>query len=53
MGNFGGLHSSTAVAEFNDEAACHTAFAAMKAIKNSDHGIWGVCVPKDMNGGGN
>ncbi len=45
-GEFGGLHSSTSVAEFTDEASCRSAFASMKSTKAANTGLWGVCVPK-------
>jgi len=45
-GSFGGIHSSTSSIEFSDEAACHAAFAAMKAAKNYTQGLWGICTPK-------
>jgi hypothetical protein len=45
-GSFGGLHNSTAVAEFDSEAACKAAYAAMRAVtKDRDQmGVFGVCV---------
>jgi hypothetical protein len=41
-----GRGAASAAVEFNDEAACHAAFATMQNTKNYDYGLWGVCVPK-------
>lgn len=47
-GSYGGIHISTATVEFDNETACRSAFTLMKATKNYEQGLWGVCVPKSL-----
>lgn len=47
-GSYGGLHNSTAVASFEDEATCKAAYQALREITKDAYqiGVWGVCVPE-------